>query len=155
MHYPRRLPPILNLFRHPKRSYIIGNRDLLAVFVYQIPGLNRQVRVSQGVIRLPFVPKPIRAAGYTAPQLARQVAQVLMTNRLARNPFVQVVVRQVRSRPIVVTGDVVKPVRLEGRPVKVNEAALEAVRHLLASGLAYDPLPAALLSDQVEIVRGH
>lgn len=45
-------------------------------------------------------------------------------------------------------------VRGVGGPVSVDESELEAVRRLLASGLEYDPLPAAQLGDEVEIVSG-
>ncbi len=45
-------------------------------------------------------------------------------------------------------------VRNHSGPVQVEEGELEAVRRVLTSGLAYDPLPDAQLGDDVEVVTG-
>lgn len=109
-------------------SYIIGDNDLLTIFVYQMPELTRQVRVdSHGVIHLPFVHRGFTAAGITAPQLQREIARELLREGLARSPMVQVVVRQVESKPIVVAGDVATPVTLQAaRPMRLMEVLARA-----------------------------
>lgn len=104
-------------------SYIIGKNDLLTVFVYQMPELTRQVRVSsQGTIALPFVTQPFRAAGRTAPQLQQVIARRLLSTGIARDPMVQVIVRQVESKPIVIAGAVTHPMTLQAaRPLPLLE----------------------------------
>ncbi|MGH9475529.1 MAG: polysaccharide biosynthesis/export family protein [Terriglobales bacterium] len=106
---PDKLIPDLAVPAAPD-NYVIGDRDLLSVFVYQMPSMTRQVRVgSQGAILLPMLPRPITATGRTAPELEVAIRHDLLVNRLATNPVVQVVVRQVNSRPIVVSGEVRYP----------------------------------------------
>ncbi len=109
-------------------SYIIGPNDLIDVFVYQIPELTRQLRVSdRGNIRLPFVSHAFHAAGQTAPQLQRVIARSLLSQGLARNPQVQVIVRQVESKPIVVAGAVHAPLTLQAaRPMRLLEVLSRA-----------------------------
>ena len=109
-------------------SYIIGPNDLIDVFVYQIPELTRQLRVSdRGNIRLPFVSHAFHAAGQTAPQLQRVIARSLSSQGLARNPQVQVIVRQVESKPIVVAGAVHAPLTLQAaRPMRLLEVLSRA-----------------------------
>lgn len=109
-------------------TYIIGPDDLLTVFVYQMPELTRQVRVSaHGNIRLPFVRQSFHAAGLTAPQLQRSITRALLSDGLARAPMVQVVVRQVESKPIVVAGAVARPNTLQAaRPMPLLEVLARA-----------------------------
>lgn len=104
-------------------SYHIGYNDLLSVFVYQMPELTCQVRVdNHGKIRIPFVSNQIPSSGLTAPELSRNLERMLEAKGLARNPLVQVVVTQVDSKPIVVSGDVNHPVVLQAaRPMSVLE----------------------------------
>ncbi len=109
-------------------SYIIGSNDLLTVFVYQMPELTRQLRVGQhGHIRLPFVRQEFLASGKTAPSLQRAIARTLVADGLARRPMVQVVVRQVESKPIVITGAVYRPQTLQAaRPMRLLEVISRA-----------------------------
>ncbi|MGH9486161.1 MAG: polysaccharide biosynthesis/export family protein [Terriglobales bacterium] len=104
-------------------NYRIGINDLLTVFVYQMPEMTSQVRVdSSGDIRVPLLRRPIPAAGVTAPVLAERVQRELVLEQMARNPQVQVVVRQVESRPIVVVGAVKFPTVLQAaRPMRLTE----------------------------------
>ncbi|HXR98599.1 MAG TPA: polysaccharide biosynthesis/export family protein [Terriglobales bacterium] len=109
-------------------SYLIGDTDLLSVFVYQMPELTRQLRVSaDGTITLPFLRKPFRAAGNTAPQLQRLIADELVSEGLARSPAVQVVVVQVESKPVVVSGAVKNPTTIQAaRPLRMLEVLARA-----------------------------
>ena len=109
-------------------SYIIGDNDLLTVFVYEMPELTRQVRVdNHGTIRLPFIARSFTAAGKTAPMLQKEIAHVLLLEQLARAPMVQVVVRQVESKPIIVTGAVKHPLTLQAaRPMRLLEVLARA-----------------------------
>ncbi len=109
-------------------SYVIGPDDLLSVFVYQMPALTRQVRVDHaGNISLPFVAQPIHASGETAPELSSTVARLLETLGLAHEPRVQLVVRQVMSKPVIVNGDVSQPLTLQAaRPITLVEALSRA-----------------------------
>lgn len=123
-------------------NYQIGAGDLLSVFIYQMPGLTRQVRVSQdGTISLPLLPQRLPAADLTSPQLAAEIRQALLTRQLARNPIVQVIVREVDSRPIVVAGAVRYPGVVEAnRPMSLLEVISRA------GGLAADAGTTVLLT---------
>lgn len=109
-------------------NYQIGHDDLLSIFVYQMPEMTRQVRVDQsGMIRLPFTRVQIKAAGHTATQLAANIGAELVKEGLAAAPQVQVVVRQVMSRPIVVAGAVKHPGVIQAsRPMYLLEVLARA-----------------------------
>ncbi len=109
-------------------SYIIGRNDLLSVFVFQMPELTRSVRVdNQGEIQLPFVQRRFHASGLTTPQLQRIITAELQREGLANHPIVQVIVQQVESKPIVVTGAVYKPMALQAaRPMSLLEVISRA-----------------------------
>ncbi len=130
-------------------SYPIGRQDLLSVFVYQMPDLTRQVRVdSEGDIHLPFVPQKIPVAGATADVLSDRIAATLERDGIARQPMVQVVVRQVMSKPIIVNGEVNQPLTLQAaRPLSLLEVLARAGGPsasagdtvLVTTGLGSDP----------------
>jgi polysaccharide export outer membrane protein len=64
-------------------DYLIGSGDLLAVEVFDVPELSRDVRVSQtGYISLPLVPSKVRAEGLTPYQLQDKLAELLQSNGL-------------------------------------------------------------------------
>ncbi|MGH7043273.1 MAG: XrtA/PEP-CTERM system exopolysaccharide export protein [Acetobacteraceae bacterium] len=73
-------------------EYVIGSGDTLSVFVYQAPELSEaDVAVRpDGRISIPLV-QDIRAAGETAPELAKRIEQRLKT--YVKNPNVTVIVR--------------------------------------------------------------
>lgn len=109
-------------------SYVIGDTDLLAVYISQMPELTRQVRVNgSGSLVLPYLRTRFQAAGATSPQLQSQIAAALVREGLARDPLVQVVVVQVESKPIVVSGAVNAPTTLQAaRPLRLLEAISRA-----------------------------
>ena len=73
-------------------EYVIGSGDTLSVFVYQAPELSEAgVAVRpDGRISIPLV-QDIRAAGLTAPELAKRIEQRL--KKYVKQPNVTVIVR--------------------------------------------------------------
>jgi polysaccharide export outer membrane protein len=140
---PASLSPDLAVPAAPD-SYVIGANDLLSIFVYQIPALTAQVRVnSRGVINLPLVPQPIPAAGLTPPALQNSVKRMLVSDGLARDPLVQVSVREVESKPIVIAGAVKNPGTLQAaRPMSLLEVLASA------GGISADAGSTVLVSSQ-------
>lgn len=104
-------------------NYLIGINDLLTVFVFQMPEMTSQVRVdSNGEVRMPLLRRAVSAVGLTAPALAVRLQRELLAEGMARDPQVQVVVRQVESRPIVVVGAVRFPTVIQAaRPMRLTE----------------------------------
>ena len=109
-------------------NYVIGDNDLLSVFVYQMPEMTRQVRVSSaGYIRIPFAQKNFAATGKTVADLQAEIADDLVAEGLVRSPVVQVTVVQVASKPIVVGGAVQRPVVIQAaRPMRLLEVLANA-----------------------------
>src|ERR1700678_4578865 len=61
----------------------IGPDDLIAVSVYDAPELTRAIRVSpEGLIRMPMLKQPIRAAGLLPSELETVIAAVLQEAEL-------------------------------------------------------------------------
>src|SRR6266436_7256435 len=58
-------------------DYVIGSGDLLAVEVFDVPELSRDVRVNEsGLIPLPLIPVKVHAAGLTTFQLQDKLAEL-------------------------------------------------------------------------------
>lgn len=90
-------------------EYRIGQQDLLAVNVFQVPDLSsEQIRVdTSGDINLPLL-GVLRAAGKTAPELSEEIRGRL-AERYLRNPQVSVSVRESASQKITIDGAVTEP----------------------------------------------
>ncbi len=85
-----------------------GTADLREISVFEIPELNRTVRVSEnGAISLPLVGE-IRAGGLTPPQLEDELRRRL-GQKYVRDPQVSVFVREHGSKKVSVLGAVGKP----------------------------------------------
>jgi len=70
-------------------DYVIGSGDLLAVEVFDVPELSRDVRVNEsGLIPLPLIPVKVHAAGLTTFQLQDKLAELLQSNGLVSTPQV-------------------------------------------------------------------
>jgi polysaccharide export outer membrane protein len=95
-------------------DYVIGSGDLLAIDVFDVPELTREVRVSEtGYISLPLVPSKVRASGLTPYQLQDKLAELLQTNGLVSTPEVGVALKEQHSQPITVIGSVRTPMVIQ------------------------------------------
>src|SRR5882762_9586767 len=112
----------------PPHDYLIGNGDLLAVQVFDVQELNREVRVSQtGTIGIPLVPVRLHVAGLTETQAELKIAEVLEANGLVSHPDVTVTVKERKSKPITVVGAVMHPMVYQAeRQVSLIEVLAEA-----------------------------
>src|SRR5712672_2426109 len=91
----------------PPHDYVIGSGDLLAIQVFDVQELSREVRVSQtGTIGIPLVPVRLHVAGLTEIQTQRKIAEVLESIGLVSHPDVSVTVKDRKSKPITIVGAV-------------------------------------------------
>jgi len=109
-------------------DYVIGTGDLVAVQVFDVPELSRDLRVSQtGTIGIPLIPVRLHVAGLTELQAEHKIEEVLEANGLVSHPEVSVAVREKKSRPITVVGAVGHPmVYSADRQVTLVEVLAEA-----------------------------
>jgi polysaccharide export outer membrane protein len=112
----------------PPHDYVIGNGDLLAVQVFDVQELSREVRVSQtGTIGIPLVPVRLHVSGLTETQAQSKIAEVLEANGLVSHPDVSVTVKEHKSKPITVVGAVMHPMVYQAdRQVSLVEVLAEA-----------------------------
>ena len=112
----------------PPHDYVIGNGDLLAVQVFDVQELSREVRVSQtGTIGIPLVPVRLHVSGLTETQAQLKIAEVLEANGLVSHPDVSVTVKEHKSKPITVVGAVLHPMVYQAdRQVSLIEVLAEA-----------------------------
>ena len=95
-------------------DYVIGGGDLLAIEVFDVPELSREIRVSEtGYISLPLVPNKIRAEGLTPYQLQDKLAEILQSNGLVSTPQVTVAMKEQHSQPITIIGEVRTPMVIQ------------------------------------------
>jgi len=86
--------------------YVIGAQDVLDISVWKDPELTRQVPVRpDGKISLPLL-NDVQAAGLTPEQLRDQIATGL--KKFMADPVVTVIVSQINSQRVYVTGEVVR-----------------------------------------------
>jgi polysaccharide biosynthesis/export protein len=112
----------------PPRDYVIGSGDLLAIQVFDIPELSRELRVSQtGTIGIPLVPVRLHVSGLTELQAELKIAEVLEANGLVSHPEVSVAVKEKKSKPITIVGAVAHPMVYQAdRQVTLLDALAEA-----------------------------
>jgi polysaccharide export outer membrane protein len=88
-------------------GFTIGPEDVLGVLVWREAELTSDVTVrADGMITLPLI-RDVRAAGLTPNELAEQIQTSL--REFVTDASVTVVVRQMRSRRVFITGEVAKP----------------------------------------------
>jgi polysaccharide export outer membrane protein len=88
-------------------DYVIGPDDVLSVVFWRDQQLSGDVLVRpDGKISIPLL-DDVRAAGLTPKQLRDQVASE--ARRYVSEPIVTVVVKQINSRKVYITGQVVRP----------------------------------------------
>jgi polysaccharide biosynthesis/export protein len=109
-------------------DYVIGDGDLLAVQVFDVPELSREIRVSQsGTIGLPLVRVRLHVSGLTELQAELKIAEVLEADGLVSHPEVSVAVKEKKSKPITVVGAVMHPMVYQAdRQVTLLEILAEA-----------------------------
>jgi polysaccharide export outer membrane protein len=91
----------------PPPDYVIGPDDILSVVVWREKDLSADVVVRpDGRITLPLV-NDIQAAGSTPDALRARIAEAMA--KFVEDPSVTVVVKQINSRKVFVTGMVGKP----------------------------------------------
>ena len=91
-------------------EYVIGTGDLLAIEVFDVPELSRELRVSEtGFISLPLLSSKVRAGGLTTSQLQEKLAELLQAAGLVSTPQVNISVKEQRSSPITIIGAVRTP----------------------------------------------
>ena len=89
-------------------DYRIGAQDLLAISVFGVQELAKEVRVnSNGQISLPLI-GGMMAGGLTIPELERELARKYADGYL-QNPQVSVFVKEFTSQRVTLEGAVAKP----------------------------------------------
>jgi polysaccharide biosynthesis/export protein len=114
--------------KYVPHDYVIGAGDTIAIDVFDVKELSREVRVSQtGTIGLPLIPVRLQVKGLTETQAEQKIAEVLQANGLVSHPEVSVSVRTRKSKPITVVGAVPHPMVYQAeRPVTLLEVLAEA-----------------------------
>lgn len=91
----------------PPADYIIGPEDVLEVVFWREKDLSGQVMVRpDGMVSLPLI-NDVQAAGLTPDELRQKLVEA--AGRYIENPSAAVIVRQINSRKVYVTGQVAKP----------------------------------------------
>jgi len=103
-------------------AYEIGPQDVLRIDVWKEPEISRTVPVRpDGKISLPLL-NDVQAAGVTAMQLAAVIGDGL--KKYVNNPQVTVIVSEINSRRVYVTGEVT---RSGAYPLLPNMTVLQAL----------------------------
>ena len=104
------------------KEFLLGPEDVVEVTVWRNQDLSRTTIVRpDGMISLPLI-GDVRANGFTAAQVADQIAKRL--TEFKENPSVSVNVKEVNSYYIYVMGEVVKPGKY---PLKSYATVLQGV----------------------------
>lgn len=91
----------------PPEGFVIGPEDVLSIVFWRDKEMSTQVTVRpDGKISLPLLDE-IQAAGLTPADLRARLLEE--SKRFFGNPTVTVVVNQINSRKVFITGQVVKP----------------------------------------------
>jgi polysaccharide export outer membrane protein len=91
----------------PPPTYVIGSADVLSIVFWGDKEMSADVTVRpDGRISLPLIGE-ISAAGYTPEQLRAKITEVAA--KYLEEPNATVLVKEVRSRNVFITGNVAKP----------------------------------------------
>jgi polysaccharide export outer membrane protein len=91
----------------PPPGYVIGPEDVLSILFWREKDLSSDVMVRpDGMISLPLL-NDIQAAGLTTDELREKV--MTEANKFVEDPNATVVVKQINSRKVYITGQVSKP----------------------------------------------
>jgi polysaccharide export outer membrane protein len=89
-------------------NYILGPEDVIKIEVFDLPELSKTARVANdGTISLPLIGR-VQAAGLTADQLRKELADKWGENYL-QDPQVTVFVSEFKAKPVSIIGAVEKP----------------------------------------------
>lgn len=160
-----RIQPAMQLM--PGEDYTISPDDILDIYVVDVAELSRSFRVSpSGTVNLPFVGKPLSAAGLTLPQLSESIKEALRSNGVVMNALVTVSVQQSRLHSVAVTGAVKHPQiyplfgratlldvisQAEGLTDDAGDAAIVHRGDIAVRALGLNPLDDAALTLRVDI----
>jgi len=90
------------------QDYVVGERDVLRITVYDNPDLATVARVSgEGTISFPLIGE-VKVAGLTIPQISARLAE-LLSNGYIVNPQVIVFIEEFRSKKATIIGEVRSP----------------------------------------------
>jgi polysaccharide biosynthesis/export protein len=88
-------------------GYVVGAEDVLAVIFWREKDLSAEVVVRpDGKVSLPLL-KDVQAAGYTPEELGVVLAKA--ASKYVTDPEVTVLVKEIKSRKVYVTGEVARP----------------------------------------------
>jgi polysaccharide export outer membrane protein len=91
-------------------DYLIGEDDLLNVYILDVPELSREYRVSStGRVEIPLLKDPLLAAGMTLSQFSEELSKELKSAGLVSDPHVNTSVNQSRLHAVAITGAVKRP----------------------------------------------
>jgi polysaccharide export outer membrane protein len=92
----------------PQVNFILGPDDVIDVQVFQVPDLNRTVRIDQeGFITVPLL-GTVRAEGFTPSELEQHIAE-LLGKKYVNDPNVSIFVKEYKSHSVSVLGAVRVP----------------------------------------------
>lgn len=91
----------------PPSGYVVGPEDVLTILFWREKNLSAEVAVRpDGMISLPLI-NDIHAAGLTTDELREKV--MVEANKFVEDSTATVVVKQINSRKVFITGNVAKP----------------------------------------------
>lgn len=105
-------------------DFQVGAGDVLSIKVENMTGLSQGAMVSQnGTIAPSFLSAPLHVQGATAGEIAALLATGLRRHQIVLDPQVEVEVVQVRSHPVVISGDVHNPQVIQAvQPIRLLDA---------------------------------
>ena len=113
----------------PPSGYVVGPGDVLGIKFWEQDGMSGDVVVRpDGKISVPLL-NDVQAAGLTPQQLSDQILKT--ATRWVQDPNVTVIVRQINSRAVYITGHVVRAGRY---PLNGSTSILQLIA--MAGGLA-------------------
>ncbi len=93
---------------NPAANYVLGPGDVITVDVFGVPELKTEVQVAQdGTIMLPFL-SIVRVEGLNTAELQAKL-ESLLADSVLQDPHVMVSIKEYRSQPVHVLGEISKP----------------------------------------------
>jgi len=97
-------------FQERAEEAVICPDDLLFIHVFDVEQITREYRVSStGMLTLPLLPEPVKAAGLTTTRLAQVISQKFRDAGVLTNAQVTVTIRESRVHSVVIAGAVKRP----------------------------------------------